>query len=60
VNAQEVFTIGRGRQIDGSSGSGCHILVVFEDASFDLPFSVFLPSPVTLSAQNRSSTTEYC
>ncbi len=32
----------------------------FEGAGLDLHFSVFLPTLVTLSAQNRSSTTEYC
>jgi hypothetical protein len=35
---------------------GCRILVVFEGAGFDFSFSVFLVHPVTLSAQNRSST----
>jgi len=49
-----------GRQTNGWDGFRCRILVVFEGAGFDLSFSIFLPAPVTLSTQNRSSTIEYC
>jgi hypothetical protein len=45
-----------GRQASGYDGFGCRILVLLEGAGFGLPFSVFLTNPVTLSAQNRSST----
>ena len=49
-----------GRETSGSEGFGRRDLVVFEGAGFDLSFSVLLTCPVTVSAQNRSSTTEYC
>jgi len=33
-----------GRQVNGQKDSGCRILVGFEGASFDLPFSEFVPT----------------
>jgi hypothetical protein len=39
---------------------GCRTLVVFKGAGFDFFVSANLAAPVTLSAQNRPSTTQHC